>query len=291
MGPAPVSPRRDGRVASVPDPARVPPQRLRAPRARNIGRGLVLPERLNLRRWPQRLASALPAAPSPRRSNLDPRLDTGDEDVGEVPALRASFEAADREHPGADVEIDRHVSAVRAAREVPELSHGFIVANGGPDLTLRSFRPTRPRGSTGYGHPVTSLHVKELRDSLRARLTEIDAELATFDALRDERGRIAAAIDALESDAVTEPASVTTRKASASKSRRGRGRASAPGKKQEAIITFLAGNPGSSASAVADAVGLKRNSTSTRLSQLAKDGVIVKSAGRGYELPVAAAEG
>lgn len=47
------------------------------------------------------------------------------------------------------------------------------------------------------------------------------------------------------------------------------------------LIEYLKANPGSTAGDVAKALGLKRNSTSTRLAQLAKAGEITK-AKRGY---------
>ena len=47
------------------------------------------------------------------------------------------------------------------------------------------------------------------------------------------------------------------------------------------IVTYLNANPGSTAGDVAKALGLKPNSTSTRLSQMAKGGE-VKKAKRGY---------
>jgi DNA-binding IclR family transcriptional regulator len=46
-------------------------------------------------------------------------------------------------------------------------------------------------------------------------------------------------------------------------------------------VEYVAGNPGSTASDVANAVGLNRNSVATRLTQLSKAGVLVK-AQRGY---------
>ena len=126
--------------------------------------------------------------------------------------------------------------------------------------------------------------------SLRRRVSEIDEALATFTALREERDRLTAAIAALEHDAdpsVREPSRPGKRPRQAARAKR----TTRPrGQTQSAVLTFLAAHPGSSASAIADALGLKRNSTSTRLTQMAKVGLIVKSAGRGYELPPAAVE-
>lgn len=130
----------------------------------------------------------------------------------------------------------------------------------------------------------------ELVTSLRRRVEKIDSELATFDALHSERSRVAAAIDALEgvgSSDTVRPAKPTRRRSQETGSRRSRARR---GDTQNAVLGYLAEHPGSSASAIADAVGLKRNSTSTRLTQMAKAGLIVRSEGRGYELLAAGAE-
>lgn len=121
--------------------------------------------------------------------------------------------------------------------------------------------------------------------SLRERLDAIDAELATFETLEHERSRVVAAIEALESGS---PSGTTRqRKSSPRRSRTSKPRATRArrGDTQGAVLGYLAEHPGSSASAIADALGLKRNSTSTRLTQMAKAGLIVKSDGRGYEMP------
>lgn len=101
--------------------------------------------------------------------------------------------------------------------------------------------------------------------SLRERLAQIDAELATFETLQSERGRVAAAIEALESGGSSDRAATimpSPRRSQGGKARRSRARR---GDTQNAVLGYLAENPGSSASAIADALGLKRNSTSTRL--------------------------
>lgn len=132
---------------------------------------------------------------------------------------------------------------------------------------------------------MASPQFNDIVDSLRERLSQIDAELATFDALQSERGRVAAAIEALEaggSSSVVRPRKSSPRRKQAPKPRRSR---AGRGDTQNAVLGYLAEHPGSSASAIADALGLKRNSTSTRLTQMAKAGLIVKSDGRGYEVP------
>lgn len=137
---------------------------------------------------------------------------------------------------------------------------------------------------------MASPQIDEIAVSLRERLTQIDAELATFDALQSERSRVAAAIDALESGVSSDtvrPAKPARHRSQAGASRRSRARRGAT---QNEVLGYLAEHAGSSASAIADALGLKRNSTSTRLTQMAKAGLIVRSEGRGYELPAAGAE-
>jgi biotin operon repressor len=132
---------------------------------------------------------------------------------------------------------------------------------------------------------VAAPQINEILASLRERQSQIDAELAVLDTLRSERSRVAAAIEALESSGAlgtVPPRKSSPRRSQADKQRRGRARR---GDTQSAVLGYLAEHPGSSASAIADALGLKRNSTSTRLTQMAKAGLIVRSAGRGYEVP------
>ena len=132
---------------------------------------------------------------------------------------------------------------------------------------------------------MASPQINEIAASLRERLSQIDAELATFDAVRNERSRVTAAIEALESSGSSDsvrPPKPSPRRSPAGRPRRSRARR---GDTQNAVLGYLAEHPGSSASVIADALGLKRNSTSTRLSQMAKAGLIVRSDDRGYEVP------
>lgn len=133
---------------------------------------------------------------------------------------------------------------------------------------------------------MASPQFNEIVASLRDRLSHIDAELATFDTLQNERLRVVAAIEALENGGSSPAArqrKPSPRRSRTAKPRATRGRR---GDTQGAVLGYLAEHPGSSASAIADALGLKRNSTSTRLTQMAKAGLIVKSEGRGYEVPL-----
>lgn len=104
-----------------------------------------------------------------------------------------------------------------------------------------------------------------------------------------ERGRVVAAIEALESGGLS--GATKQRKSSPRGSRTTKPRSTRARRRdtQGAVLGYLAEHPGSSASAIADALGLKRNSTSTRLTQMAKAGLIVKSDGRGYKVPSGAA--
>lgn len=129
--------------------------------------------------------------------------------------------------------------------------------------------------------------INDIGASLRERVAEIDAELSTFDALREERDRLTAAIAALENDAGSEREPAARRIEAASSRRR---RPSPRGQTQTAVLAYLAEHPGSSAAAIAEALGLKRSSTSTRLTQMAKTGSIVRSEGRGFELANPSAE-
>lgn len=128
--------------------------------------------------------------------------------------------------------------------------------------------------------------INDIGASLRERVAEIDAELSAIDALREERNCLTAAIAALENDAGSErePAA---RPIEAASSRR---RPTPRGRTQTAVLAYLAEHPGSSAAVIAEALGLKRSSTSTRLTQMAKTGSIVRSDGRGYELANPSAE-
>lgn len=125
--------------------------------------------------------------------------------------------------------------------------------------------------------------LKDIAASLRERVSQIDTELANLDALREERGRVLAAIEALERGGSPNARRKSSRRGATTVGSGGRSRGR--GETQTAVLGYLAEHPGSSASVIANALGLKRNSTSTRLTQMAKAGLIVRSEGRGYELP------
>jgi predicted transcriptional regulator len=122
-----------------------------------------------------------------------------------------------------------------------------------------------------------------ITDSMRQRVVAIDEQLAQIDSLRDERARLVAAIAALDGSAGQAEADSPTR-ASESRPARSRRKRAAHGQVQTAVLGYLAENPGSSASGIAEAVRHKPNSVSTTLTQLAKAGVIQRSKPRGYQL-------
>jgi hypothetical protein len=119
----------------------------------------------------------------------------------------------------------------------------------------------------------------ELLDDIR---TQLNARLEELRPLADEAQRLQGALDALDTAtaSTSQPARQATRARGRNGSARRRGR-QAQGTTVTAIIDYVRANPGATAGDVAKALGLKRNSTSTRLTQLAKAGELVK-AKRGY---------
>jgi hypothetical protein len=115
----------------------------------------------------------------------------------------------------------------------------------------------------------------DLVDAIRQ---EIDARLEELRPLAREASDLQSALDALNGV----PA------APAARGRRRRRRSAAPrrsgspaGDARARVVKYVAANPGSTASDVAKALGLNRNSVATRLTQLSKRGDLVK-AQRGY---------
>jgi predicted transcriptional regulator len=119
--------------------------------------------------------------------------------------------------------------------------------------------------------------IADLLDGIR---TDINARLAELRPLVDEAAQLERALAALDG---TLQATKRTDRAPASPTNGGRRRRSATARGQagQRIIEFIKANPGSTAGDVASALGLKRNSTSTRMTQLAKAGALTKDK-RGY---------
>ena len=119
----------------------------------------------------------------------------------------------------------------------------------------------------------------DLVDTIRK---QIDARLNELRPIVQEAAGLEAALNALNGSDGTVSASPPQRRArrrsgATSGARRGRPR----GQSREKLIVYVSAHPGSTASDVAKALGLKRNSVSTQLTQLAKAGTITKAA-RGY---------
>jgi hypothetical protein len=118
----------------------------------------------------------------------------------------------------------------------------------------------------------------DLVDAIRK---EIDACLEQLRPLAREASDLQSVLDALNG-VIAVPAAGGRRR------RRQSGRPAAPrssgrpaGDVRVRLLEYVAANPGSTASDVAKALGLNRNSVATRLTQLSKRGDLVK-APRGY---------
>jgi predicted HTH transcriptional regulator len=118
----------------------------------------------------------------------------------------------------------------------------------------------------------------DLLDTVRKQINARRAELRP---LAEEAAQLERALDALGGTQTTAAGSrqrTTRRVRSASRQRRG---ATVRGQTGQRIIEYVKAHPDSTASDVAKALGLQRNSTSTRLAQLAKARELTK-AKRGY---------
>ena len=113
---------------------------------------------------------------------------------------------------------------------------------------------------------------------------QIDARLEELRPLAREASDLQRALDAL--NGVTEAPAVDGR----GQRRRSGQRASPPRSRsarrdiKSLVIEYVAANPGSTASEVAKALGLKRSSVATRLNQLGRSRDLVKNQ-RGYSAP------
>ena len=117
----------------------------------------------------------------------------------------------------------------------------------------------------------------DLVDTVRK---QINARLDELRPIAEEAAGLEAALNALQGmDGVaTRRAQPRARRRTAA-SRSGRGRPR--GQSREQIMEYVRAHPGSTAGDVATALGRKRNSVSTQLTQLARAGAIAK-ADRGY---------
>ena len=120
----------------------------------------------------------------------------------------------------------------------------------------------------------------DLVDTVRK---QINARLDELRPIVEEAAGLEAALNALQGMdgvAATRPQRRARRRTTTSRDGRGRPR----GQSREQIIEYVRAHPGSTAGDVATALGRKRNSVSTQLTQLAKAGALAK-ADRGYSAP------
>ena len=113
---------------------------------------------------------------------------------------------------------------------------------------------------------------------------EVDARLEELRPLAREASDLRRALDALNGVPVASTADGGGQRRRSGQPPSRRRTHSARRDIRALVIEYVAANPGSTARAVADALGLERNSVATRLSQLAKRGDLVKVR-RGYSAP------
>lgn len=120
----------------------------------------------------------------------------------------------------------------------------------------------------------------DLIDTIRH---QIDARLAELRPLVHEASELQRAVDALSGPpATTQGGGKVGRRSAHQAVKPPRRRAN--GHRRSAVIEYVRANPGATARNVAEALRLNRNSVSTQLSQLVKNGHLVKAA-RGYSVP------
>jgi DNA invertase Pin-like site-specific DNA recombinase len=118
----------------------------------------------------------------------------------------------------------------------------------------------------------------DLVDAIRK---EIDARLEELRPLVREASDLQRALDALNGISAAVKGDRRGRRGQPHRRSVSRRRRQARGDIGALVVEYVAANPGSTASGVADALGLKRSSVATRLTELAKRGDLVK-APRGY---------
>jgi hypothetical protein len=121
----------------------------------------------------------------------------------------------------------------------------------------------------------------DLVDDIRR---QIDGRLAELRPLVQEAANLEAALGAL-AGADGQSSGTASRRRTRKRPTTPRARGARPrGQSQEQIIEYVRAHPGSTAGDVATALGRKRNSVSTQLTELAKAGALAK-ADRGYMAP------
>jgi hypothetical protein len=121
-----------------------------------------------------------------------------------------------------------------------------------------------------------------MADLLEGIRKQIDARMRELRPVVEEAASLEAGLAALDGAepgvAARQPAwRMRQRRARPSRGRARRGRT------REQLVDYVRAHPGSTAGEVAEALGLKRSSVSTRLTQLAKSGELAKAA-RGYSV-------
>lgn len=129
--------------------------------------------------------------------------------------------------------------------------------------------PTSTRLS---GLDVTMKQMPDLLDTIRR---DIDSRLSELRPSVEEASRLQGALVALETSRGQAERAPSAARGTRRSSRTPRGET------RTKIVAYVKANPGATAGDVAQALGLNRQSTSTRLTQLAKAGSI-KKAERGY---------
>jgi predicted HTH transcriptional regulator len=121
----------------------------------------------------------------------------------------------------------------------------------------------------------------DLVDDIRQ---QVEARLAELRPLVQEAASLEAALGALAS-ADDQSSGTPSRRRTRKRPTAPRARGARPrGQSREQIIEYVRAHPGSTAADVATALGRKRNSVSTQLTQLANAGALAK-ADRGYATP------
>ena len=136
--------------------------------------------------------------------------------------------------------------------------------------------PPRLRGIEGR-----RTRVRVMPDLVDAIRQEIDARLEELRPLAREASDLQHALDALNGVPAAPAARGRGRRRQSGQSAAPRRSGSPRGDIRARVVDYVAAKPGSTASDVAKALGLNRNSVATRLTQLSKRGEVVK-APRGY---------
>ena len=178
--------------------------------------------------------------------------------------------------------------AARSLSGLLRIACGVPLAPGGPP-DLPSGRSSQSDGSavsalgtapTYHGSTDRILPMPDLVDTVRQ---QIESRLAELRPLAREASDLQSALDALNGVTAASAAGGRGRRRQAGRPAARRHSHRSAGGARVRVIEYVAANPGSTASDVANALGLNRNSVATRLTQLSKRGQLVK-APRGYSL-------